>query len=190
MQIHSIFLPLLLSLFSLHNEATSEHKLNDKHTFISSPQKDKLQWLTLSEAEANMNIQKRDIIIDLYTDWCSWCKVMDRNTYTNSDVIQYLQNNFYPVKINAETREVLHFQGRQFKYNESYRVHDFAILLTGGQLSYPSTIILPADGSTPQVIPGYLKPADMELVLKYFGEGQYGKTPFETYRQSFKQSWK
>lgn len=151
---------------------------------------DEMQWLTLSQAESRMAAQKKDIIIDLYTDWCGWCKVMDRNTYSNRNVIQYLQEKFYPVKLNAETRDLVVWRGQQFKYNEKYRVNDYAIHLTGGQLSYPSTVILPADGSAPQVIPGYLKPADMELILKYFGEGHYGKTAFETYRKNFVQTWK
>lgn len=151
---------------------------------------EKLQWLTLDEAEAEMALQKKDIIIDLYTDWCGWCKVMDKNTYTHKQVIDYVQHNFYPVKINAETRDMITWRGRQFKYNDAYRVNDFAILLTGGRLSYPSTVIIPADGSTPQAVPGYLKPADMELILKYFGEGHFGKTPFQDYQKNFKQTWK
>ena len=67
---------------------------------------------------------------------------MDRNTYTNPDVIKCIHDKFYPGKLNAETRKQL--RGKQFKYNDTYRVHDYAILLTGGQLSYPSTI-LPAE---------------------------------------------
>lgn len=155
-----------------------------------SDKTEKLQWLTLDEAEAEMALQKKDIIIDLYTDWCGWCKVMDKNTYTHKQVIDYVQHNFYPVKINAETRDMITWRGRQFKYNDAYRVNDFAILLTGGRLSYPSTVIIPADGSTPQAVPGYLKPADMELILKYFGEGHFGKIPFQDYQKNFKQTWK
>ncbi|HEX5024570.1 MAG TPA: DUF255 domain-containing protein [Agriterribacter sp.] len=170
--------------------SSSAALINTDTTIVSSLKHEKLQWLTLAEAEAKNAAQKKAIIIDLYTDWCGWCKVMDKNTYTNNDVIQYIQNNFYPVKINAETREPLDWRGKQYQYNTNYKVHDYAIMLTGGQLSYPSTVILPADGSAPQVIPGYLKTDDMELILKYFGEGHYGKTPFEAYRKAFTGTWK
>ncbi|HTN06117.1 thioredoxin family protein [Agriterribacter sp.] len=193
MQISGIFLSISISISACvpGAKASANMPLYYKDTtIITSRSNEKLQWLTLAQAEAKMATQKKDIIIDLYTDWCGWCKVMDRNTYTNPDVIQYLHDKFYPVKLNAETKEVLTWRGKQFKYNDQYRVHDYAILLTGGQLSYPSTVILPADGSAPQVIPGYLKPPDMELVLKYFGEDHYGKTPFETYRKDFIQTWK
>lgn len=191
MQISGIFiLSVILSVLAPGGNAPSGPPAHRDVTTYSNARIEKLQWLTLSEAETRLAVQKKAVIIDLYTDWCGWCKVMDRNTYSNADVIQYMHDKFYPVKLNAETKEVVFWRGRQFRYNERYRVNDYAIHLTGGQLSYPSTVILPADGSAPQVIPGYLKPADMELILKYFGEGHYGKTPFETYRKNFVQSWK
>jgi thioredoxin-related protein len=191
MQISGIFLCVGMSalLWSMKTSAGIPVKGTDT-TIINPPKNEKLQWLTLAEAEAKIVSRKKAIVIDLYTDWCGWCKVMDRNTYTNPNVVQYIHENFYPVKLNAETKEVLTWRGKQFRYNENYRVNDYAILLTGGQLSYPSTVILPADGSAPQVIPGYLKTPEMELILKYFGEGHYGKTPFEAYRKDFVQTWK
>src|SRR3982751_4302356 len=67
----------------------------------------KLKWLTLGEASDQLQKEKRPILIDLYTDWCGWCKVMDKKTYTNKQVIAYLQEHFYPVKLNAETKETL-----------------------------------------------------------------------------------
>lgn len=149
-----------------------------------------LKWLTLKEAEEQLKRDKKPVLIDLYTDWCGWCKVMDKNTYTNTNVIQYIQENFHPVKLDAETRETLQWRGRTFNYNPSYRANEYAVLITQGRLSFPSTVILPADGSQPQAIPGYLRVGEMELILKYFGEGHYGKTAFEQYRTDFKAKWK
>jgi len=151
---------------------------------------EKLKWLTLEEAGQKLQSEKRPILIDLYTNWCGWCKVMDKNTYSNQKVIKYIEDNFYPVKLDAETRETLNWQGKKFNYNSTYRVNEYAVHLTGGQLAFPTTIILPADGSAPQAIPGYLKIPDMELVLKYFGEGHFGKTPFTQYQKTFRTSWK
>ncbi len=54
---------------------------------------EKTQWLTLAQAMEKMKIEKRPILIDLYTDWCGWCKVMDKKTYTNKNVSQYLAEN-------------------------------------------------------------------------------------------------
>lgn len=63
-----------------------------------------LRWLTLQQAEENGKSEPRVIIMDIYTDWCYWCKVMERNTYSNPVVAAYVDGKFYPVKFNAESR--------------------------------------------------------------------------------------
>lgn len=150
---------------------------------------EKMKWYSLEEAEKNFKSAKRPILIDLYTDWCGWCKVMDKNTYNDPRVSAYLEKNFYAVKVNAEGRKEISFNGKKFRYNPQYRTNEFAIFLTNGQLSYPTTVIIPTDGSSPQTIPGYLEPKDFEKILKYFGEGKYGKVPFKEYDRSFKGEW-
>lgn len=149
----------------------------------------KLNWMTLDEVTAKLQTEKRPVLIDLYTDWCGWCRVMDKRTYANQQVVDYVGSKFYPVKINAESKKSFTWKGREYKFNESARTNDFAIWLTGGQLSYPTTVFIPVDGD-PQAIPGFLAPNEIELLMKYFGEGQFGKTPFEKWQREFKSTWK
>jgi thioredoxin-related protein len=150
---------------------------------------DSTEWISLEEAQKQLTVSKKPVLIDLYTDWCGWCKVMDKQTYSNKKVAEYLKQNFYSVKVNAESTKNIQWMGKQFQFNQQYKTNDFAMYLTRGQLSYPTTVIIPTDGSGPQAIPGFLKPSDFELILKYFGEGKYGKVPFEEYRKGFKSSW-
>ncbi|MEO5593131.1 MAG: thioredoxin family protein [Chitinophagaceae bacterium] len=150
---------------------------------------EKLKWMTLKEAQEAMQKEKRPILIDLYTDWCGWCKVMDKKTYTNPKVIAYLQQNFYPVKLNAETRDAVSWNDKTYNFNSANRTNDFAVFLTYGRLSYPTTVIIPMDNSGPQPVPGYLEPKDLELIVRYFGDGKYGKQPFEEYQKAFKSEW-
>jgi thioredoxin-related protein len=149
---------------------------------------DKLPWMSLDEVAANMKKEKRPILIDLYTDWCGWCKVMDRKTYSNKNVSSYVQQKFYPVKIDAETRKNISWNGKTYTFNSNYKTNDFAVYLTNGQLSYPTTVFIPVDGE-PQAIPGYLTPGEFELIATYFGDGKYGKVAFEDYQKSFKGKW-
>jgi len=149
---------------------------------------EKLKWLSLDDAAAGLKKEKRPVLIDLYTSWCGWCKVMDKKTYSNKEVTSYVQQKFYPVKFDAEGRSSITWNGKTYDFNREYKTHDFAIYLTNGQLSYPTTVIIPVNGE-PQAIPGYLAPNEFELIAKYFGEGKYGKVPFDEYQKSFKSKW-
>jgi thioredoxin-related protein len=153
------------------------------------PGHESLKWLQLDEAVNNRKILNKPLLIDLYTDWCGWCKVMDKKTYTNAKVIEYISEHFYPVKINAESKEAFHWNGTVYNFNTAYKSNDFAIYLTKGRLAFPTTVIIPSDGSEPQAIPGYLEPKDLELIVKYFGEGAYGKMPFQDFQKQFSASW-
>lgn len=148
----------------------------------------KLKWMTLQQAEDSLQKQQRPILIDLYTDWCGWCKQMDKKTYSNKNVSAYVQEKFYAVKVDAESRSDIKWKGKSYKFNRDYKTNDFAIFLTNGELSYPTTVFIPVGGE-PQAIPGFLTPSEFELLLKYFGEGKFGKVPFEDYRRSFQSSW-
>jgi len=154
-----------------------------------APTAEKLKWMTLAEAREAMAKEKKPVLIDLYTDWCGWCKVMDKKTYTNAKVIAYLREHFYPVKLNAETKESLNWNEKTYNFNAANRTNDFALFLTYGKLSYPTTVILPLDNSGPQPVPGYLEPKELELFVRYFGDGKYGKQPFEEYQKAFKSEW-
>lgn len=146
-------------------------------------------WISLEKAEEQFSRLKKPILIDLYTDWCGWCRVMDKKTYANNNVAGYLNDKFYPVKVNAESRKDLKFMGRTFQFDHRYNTNELALFLTNNQLSYPTTIIIPVDGA-PQIIPGYMEPADFEVILKYFGEGKFGKESFEKFRSEFRGTWK
>ena len=171
----------LFVLFGWISVFACAQKVNKAHS--------KVEWMTLEQAAESMQKEKRPILIDLYTDWCGWCKVMDKKTYSNKNVSTYLRQKFYSVKLNAEGTSSISWNGKTYKFNPNYKTHDFAIYLTGGQLSYPTTVIIPIEESQPQAIPGYLEPKDFEMIVKYFGEGKFGSMPFNQFQQKFKSSW-
>jgi thioredoxin-related protein len=163
--------------------------MGEENVAEAAAAKEGVRWLTLQEAEESNKKLQKPILIDLYTDWCGWCKVMDKQTYANKQVAAYIMDKFYPVKLNAEQKQAIVFGGKTYKFNDAYRTHDFAIYLTQGQLSYPTTVILPGNGNMPQAIPGFLKPREIEPIVKYFGEGQFGKIAFDEYDRKLKKVW-
>jgi thioredoxin-related protein len=161
------------------------------NTELSGTGKDKkspVTWMTLAEAAGKLQNEKRPVLIDLYTSWCGWCRQMDRSTYSNRHVAQYLQEKFYPVKLDAETHAVINWNGKSYSFSPEFRSNEFAVYLTGGRLEFPTTIIIPPGGE-PQAIPGYMEPKELELLVRYFGEGNYNKMSFEDFQKQFKASW-
>jgi thioredoxin-related protein len=147
-----------------------------------------ISWLTIEAAAGKLKEVKKPVIIDLYTDWCGWCKQMDKKTYSNKQVAAYLQEKFYTVKIDAETHATINWLGKTYRYNPQYRSNEFALYLTHGRLEFPTTVII-VPGEEPQAIPGYLEPKELELLVKYFGEGAYRAQSFDAYQKSFHASW-
>ena len=160
-------------------------------SFFTPPEAEKLNWRTLEEVQALIKQNPRPILIDLYTDWCGWCKVMDKKTYSKAKVISYLNEKYYLIKYNAESRQPVQWMGKSYKYSPEYRVNELAMFLSGGELAFPSTIFLIESESyeAPHPLAGYLEPKQLEVAVKYFGEGHYGKTEFEKWAQSYKPTW-
>ena len=150
--------------------------------------KDAISWLTPEEAASRLGQEKRPILVDLYTTWCGWCRQMDRRTWSNKQVIRYLSKKFYTVRVDAETRTTINWEGKTYSFDPRYRCNLFAVYLSHGRLEFPTTIII-VPGEEPQAIPGYMEPKDLEMLVKYFGEGVYHTRGFDDYAKSFHASW-
>ena len=142
----------------------------------------KVEWIELDN-NTKINNNGKKIIIDLYTDWCGWCKVMDRNTFTNPDVIDHINNNFIPVKFDAEYQNSVVFNNNSYNFVKSGRkgINELAYYLTNGNLSYPMTVFLDENYNLITLLPGYHKPNFYNLVLKYIGEDYWKDMSWDEY---------
>ncbi|MFH1005648.1 MAG: DUF255 domain-containing protein [Bacteroidota bacterium] len=150
---------------------------------------EKIKWMTFQQAIEKSKKKKKKIFIDVYTNWCGWCKVMDKNTFTNPVIIKYMNEKYYAVKLNAEMNDTIFFNNYTF-VNPTPKIprstHQLAASLLNNQLSYPTTVYLDKDFKMLSQVPGYQKPAQMEVVMKYFGSDDYKKTKWEDYQKTFK----
>ena len=159
------------------------------HTSFSPNAGGKVSWMTVDEVRAALAQSPRPVLVDLYTDWCGWCKVMDRETYANGKVAEYINSHYYPLKFDAEMKEEVTWNGKKYPYDPASKTNTFAIYLTGGQLSYPTTVFLAAPDAQPAPLAGYLKPAEIEPPLKFFGDGAYKSQNYPAFMKTFKGSW-
>ncbi|MFK7935449.1 MAG: thioredoxin family protein [Saprospiraceae bacterium] len=129
-----------------------------------------IKWYTLEEAMEAQKTNPKKLMIDVYTDWCGWCKVMDQKTFTDPSVIQHLNESYYAVKFNAEQKDPITFQGKTYSYlNGGKRgIHEFAYALLDRKASYPSFVVLNDELQRVGVIKGFKTPADFMQKLQGF----------------------
>ena len=174
--IASIF--LIIILFPLSSFA--QKKTGEDH-------KDLVEWLTLTEALEKQKTQPKKIFIDIYTDWCGWCKVMSKNTFSHQQIAAYINQYFYPVRFNAETTDTIEYLGKQYVNKGVGRkpTHELAYVLTNNRPSYPTITYLDEQGKLIQALPGYMDVKKIEPFLVYFNENAYRSSPFDTFKENF-----
>ncbi len=135
---------------------------------------EKINWVTLSEAIERNRAEPRKFIVDVYTDWCGWCKRMDATTFSDEGIAHYINENFYAIKFDAEMKDSLTLGERTYYFVDQGKrgYHEVAAILTKGKLSYPTIVYLDEELRHIGVEPGY-KTADQlsEKLIYYVGEG-------------------
>lgn len=154
---------------------------------LKAPNVGTVNWMTLEQALERSKTEKRKIFVDMYTDWCGWCKHMDSTTFVNGTVARYLNEHYYPVKFNAEQEKEILFKDKtyRFKKNGSRGYHELAALWLNNRLSFPTVVFLDEDQQLIQPVPGYQDAGKMETIINYFGSDSHKKTPWESYEKKF-----
>ena len=145
----------ILLLFLVFNFSISFAQ-NVKKT-ESAPQ---IEWLSFQEAVKRCKKEPKKILVDVYTEWCSWCKVMDKTTYTDPHVVTYISKYFYAVKFDAEIKDTIIFDGHTFTSSDPKNkksVHQLAVAMLSNKMAYPTTVFLDENFAMLGPIPGYLK---------------------------------
>jgi len=147
---------------------------------------EKVNWITIEEAEKLTRKNPRKIFVDVYTDWCGWCKRMDANTFSHPSVAKYLNEKFYSVKLNAEMSGNIIFKDRVYKYSDQYRSNELAVSLLGGKMSYPTVVYLDEKLNVIQSVPGYVDAGEFDKIIHFFGENHYTKIGYEEFQKTYK----
>lgn len=144
-------------------------------------EKEAINWLTIEEADKLNQKKPRKIVIDVYTDWCGWCKKMDKSTFADEKIAKYVNKNFYAVKLNAETKEEIVLNGKTYRFNPKWGVNEIAAELLQGKMGYPSTVYLDEKFNMLAPVMGYYDTKKFDNLLRYYGENHYKNSSFEEF---------
>ncbi len=153
-----------------------------------------IKWYSLEEAQKLVKENPKKILIDFYTEWCGPCKMMFKNTYSNPVIINYINNNFYPVKFNAEGSDTVLFKDSTY-YNNGYdkektgrnSTHSLTYILSNlnNSIKYPSTTFLDENLNVLTVVQGVIAPNEFLSILIFFAEDVYKNIDFNAFNKNY-----
>jgi thioredoxin-related protein len=115
---------------------------------LSAQEAESVHWLSFEQLEDSLEVQPKKVFIDFYTDWCVYCRKMDKVVFTKREVIELLNEEYYAVRFDAEIDSVVTFGGREFINDQVGKsrnpVHQIAQLLAlrEGQFVAPTMVVL------------------------------------------------
>ncbi|MEN8186798.1 MAG: thioredoxin fold domain-containing protein [Bacteroidota bacterium] len=164
-------------------------------SFSAKAQNGEINWMTLDEAIAAQAKNPKKIMMDAYTDWCGPCKMLDKNTFQNPDVVKYVNENYYAVKFNAEGNEEIEYKGQVltnpgFVQGQTGRNSQHQLAQAFQITAYPTIVFIDEKGDPIVPLPGYKNPQQLELYLKLFLDNGHEKITtqeqWDKYQKEFK----
>ncbi len=159
-----------------------------------------INWMSFEEALAAQKKSPKKIMVDAYTVWCGPCKMLDKNTFNNADLVNYVNKNYYAVKFNAQGNQTINFKGKKYtnprfdpkkamKRNASHELANYFRIN-----AYPTILFLDEEATYLTPVKGYKTPQQLELYLKLFATDAYKnlktKEQWTAYQETFKATFK
>ncbi len=137
-----------------------------QNSFAQKKPKETFHWLTFEQLKDSMAVKPKKIFIDIYTDWCGPCKLMDKKVFPKADVVRLMKENYYAVKLKSETADSVNFNSKDYflKPYKTAVINELVVEigLDAGHLSYPTLVILDENYKNIYRYPGMLT---LELML-------------------------
>ena len=146
-----------------------------------------IKWMTWKQMQDAQKKEPKKVFVDVYTGWCGWCKRMDASTFANPVIVKYVNDNFYAVKFDAETKEDIDFRGKNYKFVSQgmQGYNELAAEILNNQMSYPTSVYFDENLDEIFPVPGYQESKVFEGVLNYVASNSYKTTKFDDYQKKF-----
>lgn len=153
---------------------------------------ERIKWRTWEEVTELSKTDPRKVVVDIYTEWCGWCKKMDVATFQDELIVQYINDNYYAIKFDAEYSEPITYMGKTYEFIKGVGkkgkkgYHQLAAVITRGNLGFPSTVFLDEDLKVIQALRGFKDAETFEMIMTYFGKDHHKTTLWKVYSQNYK----
>jgi thioredoxin-related protein len=137
--------------------------------------KSTLQWRTFDAGFAEAKKSGKKVLVDVFTEWCVWCKRLDKNVYGDSKVADYLNEHYITVKLNPETNTKVTY--RDTVYSAAQFAQGFGV--TG----YPTILFFEPDGKPINRLGGYADANRFLPIIRYIGEDFYKKMSWDDFQK-------
>jgi len=132
-----------------------------------------VQWLSFDKGMALAKKNNKLMVVDFYTDWCHWCKVMDEQTYGDNTIVKYAAGNAVMVKLNAETEKKFEFKGAKYTGRQLSQLF--------GVTGFPTTVFISPKGELITSVSGFIPPEKFITILKYLAGNHYEKMKYDEF---------
>lgn len=146
--------------------------------FAVVPAAGAMEWKHWNEGLQEAQKSGKPMLVDVYTDWCGWCKRMDAEVYAKPEVSGYLERHFVTVRLNAESTEQATWQGHTYSSRSLASSFDVS--------GYPTTIFFDTAGAHLANVPGYIPRERFMLLLRFIGDGHMARN--ESFDEYMKQA--
>ncbi|HMS70311.1 MAG TPA: DUF255 domain-containing protein [Saprospiraceae bacterium] len=147
----------------------------------------KVRWMSFEDALKKSESKPKKIFVDVYTEWCKWCKHLENTTLSEDKIAKYINENYYPVKFDAQYKNPIEYNNVEYSYVKAYPqgYHELAAELLSGKLSFPSIVIIDENLKVIQALDGYKNCIEMDMIIQYFATNNYKTIPWRRYSKNF-----
>lgn len=166
--------------------------------FFAATAQERIKWISMQEAIDKNKTEPRKIVVDVYTDWCGWCKRMDATTFVSPDVVSFINANYWAVKFDAEGNDKVTYKGQEYinlppvvtsDGRSKKNTHPLAVKLLNGRMSYPSLVYLDDSSNVIAPVGGYRDANGLMPFLVYFAENLHQYADLQQFTDDFAKAY-
>ncbi len=141
--------------------------------FCTSGDKVDLKWKKFDEGVIEAKKTKKKILLNVYADWCKWCKKLDAEVYTDPKVASYLNKYYILIKVNGESNDKVTHKNQRMTEEQLSRVF--------GVTGFPTIIFLDHNAEVIDKLSGFVAADRFLPIIQYIGEDYYKKMKWDEF---------